>query len=130
MRGIGSIVALLVVVAIGLGIYKFYFSQMEATTGAAAPAQTIDVTGVQNDLIAIAQAERLYLAQHSAYASLDELASSGIMSIPKTGRDGYSYEVQLNGDNYRVVAHCPSASKPSCSDYSVDDTMQVQLVPK
>ncbi len=126
MRGIGSMVGLLIAMAIGLGVYKFYFSQEQATTGAAAPTHTIDVVGVQNDLIAIAQSERLYQAQHSSYASLDELASSGAMSIAKSGRDGYTYEVETSDNSYSVIAHCPAATTPGCTNYSVDDTMQVQ----
>jgi hypothetical protein len=126
MRGIGSVLGLLIAMAIGLGIYKIYFAQQQATTGAATPTHTIDTVGVQNDLIAIAQAERLYQAQHSSYASLDELSTSGAMSIAKSGRDGYTYEVQTSDSSYRVIAHCPTATTPRCANYSVDDTMQVQ----
>ena len=82
MRSLGSIISILVVAVIGLLVYKFYFTQ-SSSTGAATPAQTINVVGVKNDLLSIAQAERNYQAEHNSIASLDELVSSGEMSIKK-----------------------------------------------
>jgi hypothetical protein len=130
MRGIGSIIGLVVVLAIGLGVYKLYFSQIQSATGSAAPSHTIDVAGVQNDLLSIAQSERIYQVQHSSYASLDELTSSGALSMAKPGRDGYTYEVETTATSYRVLAHCPAATSPGCANYAVDDTMQVQAIPQ
>jgi hypothetical protein len=124
------LVGLLVVLAIGAFIYRYNISQTVQSSGrAATPTQTIDTIGVQNDLIAIAQAERLYQAQNSSYGSLDDLASSGAMSIKKTGRNGYTYEVQTSADGFRVVAHCPTDTFPGCTNYAVDQTMQVQATP-
>ncbi len=95
----------------------------------AAPRQTIDVIGVKTDLLGIAQSERVYQAGHGSYASLDELVSSGAMSMAKPGRDGYTYNVETSADGFRVVAHCPSATSPGCTNYSVDQTMEVQPEP-
>jgi hypothetical protein len=128
MRGIGSVVGLLIVVAIGLGVYKLYFSQIQAASGSSSPNHTLDVVGVQNDLLSIAQAERIYQAQHSEYGSLADLTSSGAMSVSKPGRDGYTYEVETTTSSYRVIAHCPVDTNPGCSNYAVDDSMQVQAV--
>ena len=97
-------------------------------TGAATPAQTINVVGVKNDLLAIAQAERNYQAEHNSIASLDELVSSGEMSIKKTGRDGYTYDVESSGDGFRVTARC-SATAAGCTNYLVDQTMEVRAAP-
>jgi hypothetical protein len=127
MRGLGSIISILVVAVIGLLVYKFYFTQT-SSTGAATPAQTINVVGVKNDLLAIAQAERTYQAEHSSIASLDELVSSGEMSVKKTGRDGYAYAVESSGDGFRVTARCSSAT-PGCTNYAVDQTMEVRAEP-
>ena len=123
-----SLVSLLVVALIAVLAYKFWFSEMQSATGSAAPTQTISIVGVKNDLISIAQAERMYQAQHSSYASLDELISSGTLSIPKTGRDGYTYESETSGSGFRIVAHCPAATSPGCQDWAVDETMQVAPV--
>ena len=127
MRSLGSIISILVVTVIGLLVYKFYFTQ-SSSTGAATPAQTINVVGVKNDLLAIAQAERNYQAEHNSIASLDELVSSGEMSIKKTGRDGYTYDVESSGDGFRVTARC-SATAAGCTNYLVDQTMEVRAAP-
>jgi hypothetical protein len=130
MKGIGSIISLVVVLAIGLIIYKNYFSQLQASGAeAGAPTHTVDVVGVKNDLLAIAQAERSYQAQHGSYTSMNELVTSGTMALSKPGRDGYTYEVQTTENSFHVVAHCAAATNPGCANWVVDDTMQVQPAP-
>jgi hypothetical protein len=125
MRAVLGLAALLVGAAVTLYIYKTELTQSQAA-GAATPAQTINVVGVKNDLIAIAQAERAYQAEHSSIASLDDLASSGEMTMKKTGRDGYTYGVEASGDGFRVTARCAVAG---CTNYVVDQTMEVRAEP-
>jgi hypothetical protein len=127
MRSAASMISILVVAVIGLLVYKFYFTQTQSM-GTVTPAQTISVVGVKNDLLAIAQAERNYQAEHSSIASLDELVSSGEMSIKKSGRDGYTYDIDSAGEGFRVIARC-SASVAGCTNYSVDQTMEVRAEP-
>jgi len=129
MRSAASLLGLLIVAAIAGLIYKYYFSQGAQSTEIKNPVQTIDVVGVKNDLIGIAQAERMYQAQNGSYGSLDQLASSGAMTIKKSGRDGYTYEAQVSSDGFRIVAHCPAATVPSCTNYAVDQTMEVLPAP-
>jgi hypothetical protein len=123
-----SLIGLLVVLVIVLLSYKLYFSQLQST-GVAAPARTIDVVGVKNDLLSIAQAERIYQAEHSSYAPLTVLTSSGAMGMSKSGRDGYTYDVETSASSFRVVAHCPAITSPGCTDFAVDDTMDVHAAP-
>jgi hypothetical protein len=129
MRGLGSILGLLVVVLIAGLTYKFYFQKSVSVDGTSTPAQTIDVVGVKSDLLAIGQAERLYQAQHDSYASMDDLVSSGAMSMRKSGRDGYTYDVNASTDSFQAVAHCHAQTNPGCTSYSIDQTMQVQTAP-
>ncbi len=84
---------------------------------------------MKNDLIGIAQAERAYQAEHGSYASLDDLISSGGLTMKKTARDGYTYDVETSASGFRAVAHCPAATSPGCQNYSVDQTMEVQVTP-
>ena len=125
MRALGGFVGLLIAMGIGLFIYKYELTQASAP-GVATPVTTIDLVGVKNDLLAIAQSERTYQAEHSSFGSLSDLTSSGAMSMSKTGRDGYTYEVQIAADNFHVVAHCPTATMPGCMNYSIDQTMEIQ----
>ena len=128
MRSLGGLVGLLAIALIAGLVYKYYFSQSQSP-GAATPAQTIDIVGVKNDLVAIAQAERLYQAEHGSYASLDELSASGAMSMKKSGRDGYTYELETSEQTFRVIARCPAVTTPGCTSYAIDQTMEVQPVP-
>lgn len=125
-----SVVSLVLAAAIALIAYKMYLSRaVSGTAASGGPTQAIDVTGVKMDLLSIAQAERMYQAEHSSYASMDELVSSGALSMRKNGRDGYTYDVETASDGFRVTAHCPTARFPGCSNYSVDQTMAVQAAP-
>jgi hypothetical protein len=126
----GRIIGLLVVALIAVAMYKLYFSKIQNSgTGAGTPAQTIDVVGVKNDLLGIAQAERAYQAEHGSYASLDELTSSGALSMKRTSRDGYTYDVETSASTFRAVAHCPAATSPGCTSWAIDQSMEVQPVP-
>lgn len=126
----GRIIGLLVVALIAVLMYKFYFAKLQSSgTGATTPTQTIDVVGVKNDLLGIAQAERAYQAEHGSYVSLDELTSSGALAMKKTGRDGYTYDVEPSTATFRAIAHCPAATNPGCTSWAVDQTMEVQPVP-
>jgi hypothetical protein len=128
MRAIGGFIALIVVALAGSFIYKSYFTSLQAS-GAASPQQAIDGVGAQNDILAIAQAERAYQAEHGSYVSLSELNSSGALTIPKNGRAGYSYDVQTSDSTFRVTAQCAPAANSPCTNYTVDETMQVRPGP-
>ena len=128
MRSIASLVSILVVALIAGLVYKFYFSQAKSM-GAGTPAQTINAVGVQNDLIAIAQAERAYQTEHNSYGSLADLLSSGAMTMRKSGRDGYTYDASASTNNFRVTATCPAATNPGCANYTIDQNMEVHSAP-
>jgi hypothetical protein len=129
MRAVGGLIGLILAGAIGLMVYKFYFTQGGTSGALANPIQTIDAVGVRNDLIGIAQAERQYQAENSSYASFDQLGSSGTLRMMKAGRGGYTYEVETSSDGFRVLARCPAATAPGCTNYSVDQSMEVTTAP-
>jgi uncharacterized protein YpmB len=122
------VLGLLVVIVIVALSYKLYFSHLQST-GTGSPTQAINVVGVKNDLIAIVQAERAYQAEHGSYGSLDQLTSGGAMTMVKSGRDGYTYDVETSTDGFRAVAHCPAATSPGCSNWAVDQNMEIRPAP-
>jgi hypothetical protein len=126
MRG----VSFLGVLVAGLIVGYIYKTQYGGSAGAAvAPVrQTIDVVGVKNDLLGIAHAEREYQVQNGKYVSLEELTSSGTLTMLKPTRDGYTYEVLPDEQNFRAIAHCPKSTMPHCTDFAIDSTMEVQAV--
>ncbi len=125
MRGGGLIGLLVVALIVGLA-YKYYFST-PAGSPVSTPVQTINIVGVKNDLLAIGPGPNAPIrALNGKYTSLDELISSGNLRMEKPGRDGYTYEVVAADDTFHAIAHCPTATLPNCSNFQVDQTMEVQ----
>lgn len=125
-----GLIGLIIVALIGGAIYWMALTKTQSATGSSAtPAQTISTVGVENDLLAIAQAERMYQAEHGSYASLDELNSSGALTSQKTGRPGYTYSVDVSAGGFTAKATCDSSAGTSCANFAVDQTMQVHPVP-
>jgi hypothetical protein len=127
MRGVISFVSLLIVVGAGLFIYRSYFTadQGAATMGTNNVRAAADITGVKNDLLAMAQAERSYHALNGKYVSLDELVSDGSLAVdPNRGRQGYSYSAEVSDRSFKITASYsgPASGMPTLS---VDETMQI-----
>jgi hypothetical protein len=126
MRAIGGLIALVIGATITLFIYRTQFSQNLSKENGGGPAiQAISATGVKNDLIAIAQAERAYQAEHGSYTSLSELISSGRMSMAREGRDGYTYSVDSSAGAFTVTARYSGPLAPPPPTFTIDQTMEV-----
>ncbi len=114
-----------VVLALGVGFFIFKTQMSTGPTGAP-PRETIDVTGVESDLLGIAQAERVYLASHGSYASLEELQQDGSLTFSGANRRGYAYSVEVDdGRHFKVTAAPSDPAKKDWPTLSIDDTMQV-----
>jgi len=127
MRGITGLLGLVIVLGIGLFVYRSYFTQgSEAVTmGTNNPRAAVDITGVQSDLIAMAQAERNAHALNGSYASLEELHSNGSLLVdPARNRDGYSYSAQVSAGHFTITATYsgPATGMPTLA---IDETMQI-----
>ncbi len=126
-----ALAGLLVFAGLALGIYYFYLKKMPTTDEGTAPTQAISLTGVRSDLLQIAQAERGNIALNSKCLSLDELISSGAMSVSRKERDGYTYEVSCSGADFQVIAEHPPALAGSGIRFpklAIDANMQIQEV--
>ena len=130
-----GLIGLMVTAAIGLGIYMYTLKQAAPGPGMVA-TQTISIVGVKNDLVSIAQAERLYYTQNGSYTDLTTLASSGTMNITRTSRDGYTYSSDASGSGFTVTATytAPPAPNPAgvtpphFPTYTIDQTMEVHQI--
>lgn len=123
-----ALAALLVSAAVLLGIYQLYLKRMPSTDAGTAPTQAISLTGVRSDLLQIAQVERGNIAMKSQCVSLDELVSSGALNMVRRERDGYSYEVECSGTDFRVTARhsaAPDGSPIRYPNLAIDANMQV-----
>lgn len=124
MKKVGGIIGLVIALAIGLFIFKAQF--MQGPTGGAPPKQTIDVAGVKSDLLAIGQAERMYLASHGSYATVDQLQQEGSLSFSGTNRRGYNYVADVDdGQHFKITATPSDPAKQGWPTLTIDETMQV-----
>ncbi len=128
-----SLASLLLAALIASGAY-YYFLKRAAPGPGTVATQVISTTGVRMDLMAIAQAERLYFAQKGSYGTLDQLVSSGVMTTNPAGRDGYAYSIKTAPGGFMVTARhrgVPAAPgngvvPPRYPTLSVDQSMQVR----
>jgi hypothetical protein len=128
-----SLVALVLAALIGMGVYSVYLKRAAPGPGQIA-TQAISTTGVQMDLNAIAQAQRLYFAQNGVYASLDQLVSGGAMNLSRAGRDGYTYTIETSSNGFVVTASHPDIPAGVIEGsraihyptFSIDQNMQIR----
>jgi len=118
-------VTLILVVAAGAYIYMRQ-TQSVMTAGTSSPTATVDLIGVKNDLLAIAQAERTHAAMQGSYASLETLRSQNELVMERNSRGPYSYSAEISDSAFRIVA---TYSGPENSGMpktmSIDQTMQI-----
>jgi hypothetical protein len=126
-----ALAGLLVAVAIGFGVYEIYLKRMPSADQGTAPTQAISLTGVRSDLLQIAQAERGNIALNGNCVSLDELISSGALTMTRKERDGYTYAVSCSASDFQVLAEHAAAVEGSGIRYpklAIDGTMQVREI--
>jgi hypothetical protein len=122
------IVSLVITLAIGMGLYAVYLRSTVSSTGGH-PVSAISTTHVQMQLLQIAQAERTYYVQNNSYATIDELASSGSLTLRTPDPDGYSYSAEAAAGGFIVTARHTGPSGGASDDFptlSIDQNMTVQ----
>jgi hypothetical protein len=121
-----ALVALLIAVVLVLAAYRYYFTRSQPAGSGTVPTQAISITGVKNDLVAIAQAERVYFSSRGSYAALDELISTGALKLAKPERDGYSYSVEVTSNGFIATAQYRGPAGLHYPTLTIDQTMQIR----
>ena len=120
----GRIFGLLsVVIVVAIAGYLFTRDVQSVTATGSTPQTTIDFVAVQNDLMAIANAERRYWALNSKYASLDELRTNGDIEIGN--RDNYTYTAETSDDGFRIIASYAGPDPDAPKRIVVNEAMKV-----
>jgi len=120
-----SFVALIIVVGVGAYIYMRQ-TQSVMTAGTSDPTATVDLIGVKNDLLAMAQAERSHGALHGGYVSLDELRQQGELSMARDNRGPYTYSAEVSGSSFHIVATYTGPENSGLpKTLSIDQSMQI-----
>lgn len=126
MGRIFSFLGIVIVMGVGMYIYSKQLQSSSAPAGANNPRAAVNVTGVKNDLVAIAQAERRYFAAEGKYVSLDDLISSNYISVARN-RPPYNYEVETSSTGFRVIAtRSGDEASGTPAQMSVDENMDFQ----
>lgn len=123
-RGFGFVTVLFVLV---VGMW-FYMRQGQVVAGAGTnnPAAAVDLTGVRNDLLAMAQAERSHAAMKGGYASLDDLRSQGDLTLSRTSRGPYNYSSEVSDTNFRFLAtYAGPENSGMPKALTIDQSMQI-----
>ena len=121
-RGIGFVAALIVV---AFGMYYAMTATKTVSPKNGTPQATVETVGIEQDLLAIANAERRYNASKSKYVPLDELIASGELQMPRTTRGPYSYSVEVNGEGFLATAHASIVPQGAPANMTVDEQMRV-----
>ena len=124
MKRLGGLLGL--VIALGIGYFIFKAQYTTGPTGVAPPKEVIDVVGVRSDLLAIAQAERLYMASNGTYASVEKLQQDGAITLSGANRRGYDYTAEVDdGQHFRITATPVDPAKAAWPTLLIDETMQI-----
>jgi hypothetical protein len=118
-------ISLIIVVGIGAYIYM-HQTQSAMSAGTSNPTGTVDLIGVRNDLLAIAQAERSHAATQGSYVSIEALRSQGDLTMTRDNRGPYNYSAEISDDSFRILAtYSGPESSGMPKTLSVDQSMQV-----
>lgn len=124
MKKVGGLLG--VVIALGIGYFIFKTQMTQGPTHGAPPKQVIDVVGVKNDLLAIGEAERMYMASHGTYATVDQLQQEGMLTVSNGSRRGYAYHVDFqDGRHFEITATPTDPAKKGWPTLTMDETMVI-----
>jgi hypothetical protein len=124
-------VSLLVAVGFLWGVYLLYLKKIPTAAEGTASTQAISITGVRMDLLQIAKAERTSIGVDGHCMSMDELLTSGSMSMSRPEREGYTYSVECSGNDFTATARhapAPAGSSIRYPNMVIDQSMQVREV--
>ncbi|HLJ86424.1 MAG TPA: hypothetical protein VKZ53_06350 [Candidatus Angelobacter sp.] len=119
-----SLIAVLLVMAAGAYVYMKQ-AQGVTPTGATAPNAAVDLVGVKNDLLAIANAERHHGTQFGKYVSIEELRAAGDLVMARSNRGPYDYTADTADNTFRIVATYSGPDLAMPKTITVDESMEV-----
>ncbi len=118
----------LVGLLVTLGVVYFIVKTQLVNTGsgAAPPEQVIDVVGVKNEMLAVGQAEQMYMASHGVYASLNQLHKSDAVTFSGSDFRGYQFSIATNdGQGFTLTATPEATATAGGPTFTMDQTMQI-----
>ena len=125
------LIGVLVGAALLFVVYHFGLLRLPAMDEGTAATQAVSLTGVRVDLLEIADAEHGYIAINGECVSLSKLISTQSISMTRTGRDGYSYEIECSGNGFTATARnrpAPAGSSIRYPNFSIDASLELKEI--
>jgi hypothetical protein len=125
------LIGVLVGAALLFVVYHFGLVRMPASDEGTAATQAVSLTGVRMDLLQIADAEHGYIALNGECASLSKLISTQSIALTRTGRNGYSYEIECSGNGFTATARhrpAPAGSSIRYPNFSIDASLDLKEI--
>ena len=112
------------IIVVGIGGYIYIGQTQTLTPKGSSPSATIEITGVRNDLISIADAERRYFATAGKYATLDELRANSEITI--ANRANYTYSAEIADTTFKIIATYCGEDPHAPKRITMDETMDMK----
>lgn len=126
MTRVLGFIGLLMALAIGFYLYTESTKSTSSALGTATPRAAIDVSGVRQDLLTFANAEKQQFAMEGKYLSLDELRAKGT-TLPADRRGPYSYSADVNSTSFRITAtYLGEEMAGAPRTMSIGESMEIQ----
>ena len=116
-----SLLGLVVVAALGGFIYMKQIH--EITPEGVTTKASVNVIGVRNDLLSMANAEKRYRVFNSKYASLDELRTNGDITVPS--RPDFRYAADAGDSTFTISATYVGADPRAPRRISIDENLEL-----
>jgi hypothetical protein len=124
MKKSAGLLGLIIALAIGYFIFKAEFTQ--GPMKGAPPKQVIDVVSIKDEMVTMGQAERMYLASHGSYATLDQLQQEGSLTFKGDNFRGYNLSIDVDdGQHFTVTATPADAATAGGPTFTMDDSLQI-----
>ena len=114
------------VIALGIAYYAFKVEVTQGPMNGAPPKQVIDVVSIKNEMVTMGQAERMYLASHGSYATLDQLHQEGSLTFKGDDFRGFHLAIDVDdGQHFTITATPADAATAGGPTFTMDDTLNI-----
>lgn len=128
MTRVFGLLGIVIALAVGWYIYTQQATTASSAAGGPTPRAAIDVAGVQNDLLAFANAEKQQFAMEGKYLSLDGLRAKG-SAIPADRRAPWTYSADVSDTSFRITASYEGPDAPGVPKMlTVSENMMIETV--
>jgi hypothetical protein len=123
MKASLGLAGLFIVLFIG---YRIYSSQIQNIAGGKPIKQQLNTIAIQNDLLSLGQAEKLYFAANGNYATLEALQESHVLNHNLDSSLGYRYSIETDGaSHFQITASPEDPARTDLPTLHIDETLQI-----